>query len=83
MKTPLSIHLKPPFGEQPFIGLGSLHSGGSLPELPEPAEPYAGEHESVEPAIGKQIPAAILERMRTMDNSPKFMFSCSRFCWFR
>ena len=71
MKTPLSIHLKPPFGEQPFIGLGSLHSGGSLPELPEPAEPNAGEHESVEPAIGKQIPAAILERMRTMHNSPK------------
>jgi hypothetical protein len=71
MKTPLSVHLKPPFGEQPFIGLGSLHSGGSLPELPEPAEPNAGEHESVEPAIGKQIPAAILERMRTMHNSPK------------
>jgi hypothetical protein len=43
MKTSLSIHLKPPFGEQPFIGLGSLHSGGSLPELPEPAEPNAGE----------------------------------------
>jgi len=71
MKTPLSVHLKPLFGEQPFIGLGSLHSGVSLLELPEPAEPNAGEHESVEPAIGKQIPAAILERMRTMHNSPK------------
>lgn len=71
MNTTLSVHLKPPFGEQPFMGLGSLHSGGSLHELPEPAEPNVREHEPVEPAIGEQIPAAIFERMQTMHNTPK------------